>query len=241
MCVTGNDNSIMCGILCVLGEDGARARTSPQARAALIQRSARLRHRGPDGTGVAVVADCFMAHERLNIVDPSDTGAQPQKIELECGGVISWMCNGEIYNHEQLRRDKLKDITFNSGSDCAVIGHLYMRYGVDCIRMLDGVFALVIFDSRTGSLVVARDAMGISPVYHGRSPNGSLYFASELKAICDACVNFQALEPGHYFAYGRAFAAEGTHRWYRCADDIRSSIHTHTHIYTYIRASHTHM
>ena len=123
-----------------------------------------------------------MAHERLNIVDPSDAGAQPQKIEID-GGVISWMCNGEIYNHAQLRREELKDVELNSGSDCAVIGHLYMRYGVDFIRMLDGVFALALFDSRTGSLIVARDAIGISPMYHGRSRNGSLYFASELKAL----------------------------------------------------------
>lgn len=178
----------MCGILCVYGPDAENAATKPQVRANLIKRSKRLRHRGPDGTGVMICSSgiveeelktcengnghchvngtngskvsspsyCFMAHERLNIVDASELGAQPQSIELEDGGTIMWMCNGEIYNHSLLRSHELKDCNIVGHSDCAVIGHLYLKFGASFVGMLDGVFAVVLFDSRNGSLIVAR-------------------------------------------------------------------------------------
>ena len=219
----------MCGIFAVLGEDAAQAAVRPQARADLIRRSARLRHRGPDGTGVAIAraasggAHCFMAHERLNIVDTSPLGAQPQRLSLACGAEITWMCNGEIYNHARLREEELAGAEITGHSDCAVIGHLYLKHGPDFVGMLDGVFALAVFDGRDGgSLLVARDAMGISPCYVGRGGSGSLYFASELKAIHDVCVGFEALPPGHLLRCGAADAASASQapvssllrRWY---------------------------
>ena len=212
----------MCGILAIIGQDADDASVSPQKRAQLIRRSRRLRHRGPDGTGVAVVQGaggaCFMAHERLNIVDTSELGTQPQQLSLECGGKVTWMCNGEIYNHASLRKEELAGVEIRGNSDCAVIGHLYVKYGAAFVDKLDGVFALAVFDSRSGSLLVARDAMGISPCYYGQGSGGSMYFASEMKAIHDVDgMSFKELPPGHYMTCNAGEAATTDNllcRWY---------------------------
>ncbi|CAI9109436.1 OLC1v1009257C1 [Oldenlandia corymbosa var. corymbosa] len=182
----------MCGILAVLGcIDNSQAK-----RSRIIELSRRLRHRGPDWSGLHCYQDCYLAHQRLAIIDPT-SGDQPLYNEDK---TIIVTVNGEIYNHEELR-DKLKDShTFRTGSDCEVIAHLYEEYGEDFVDMLDGMFSFVLLDTRDKSFIAARDAIGITPLYMGWGLDGSVWFASEMKALSDDCERFMSFLPGHIYS-----------------------------------------
>ncbi|KAK7844263.1 asparagine synthetase [glutamine-hydrolyzing] 2, partial [Quercus suber] len=121
-----------------------------------------LRHRGPDWSGLHCHGNCYLAHQRLAIVDPT-SGDQPLYNEDK---TVVVTVNGEIYNHKQLR-EKLKSHQFRTGSDCEVIAHLYEEYGEDFVDMLDGMFSFVLLDTRDNSFIAARDAIGITPLYIG--------------------------------------------------------------------------
>ncbi|WMV26099.1 hypothetical protein MTR67_019484 [Solanum verrucosum] len=121
-----------------------------------------LRHRGPDWSGLHSHEDCYLAHQRLAIVDPT-SGDQPLYNEDK---TIVVAVNGEIYNHKELR-EKLKSHQFRTESDCEVIAHLYEEYGENFIDMLDGMFSFVLLDTRDKSFIAARDAIGITPLYMG--------------------------------------------------------------------------
>nr|CAB3467746.1 unnamed protein product [Digitaria exilis] len=148
----------MCGILAVLGV----ADVSLAKRSRIIELSRRLRHRGPDWSGLHCHQDCYLAHQRLAIVDPT-SGDQPLYNEDK---TVVVTVNGEIYNHEQLKA-KLTTHKFQTGSDCEVIAHLYEEYGEEFVDMLDGMFAFVLLDTRDKSFIAARDAIGICPLYMG--------------------------------------------------------------------------
>ncbi|XP_057865145.1 asparagine synthetase [glutamine-hydrolyzing] 3 [Cryptomeria japonica] len=192
----------MCGILAVLG----CIDTSQAKRARILELSRRLKHRGPDWSGISHHDNFFLAHQRLAIVDPT-SGDQPLYNEDK---TIVVTVNGEIYNHKELRKTVLKSHKFRTGSDCEVIAYLYEEYGEDCVDMLDGMFSFVLVDTRDNSFLAARDAIGITPLYTGWGLDGSIWFASEMKALNDDCERFECFPPGHLYSS----KAGGYRRWY---------------------------
>jgi asparagine synthase (glutamine-hydrolysing) len=191
----------MCGILAVLGcADDSQAK-----RVRVLELSRRLKHRGPDWSGLYQHGDFFLAHQRLAIIDPA-SGDQP--LFNEDKSVVVTV-NGEIYNHEELRK-RLPNHKFRTESDCDVIAHLYEEYGEDFVDMLDGMFSFVLLDTRDNSFIVARDAIGITSLYIGWGLDGSIWIASELKGLNDDCEHFEAFPPGHLYSSKEG----GMRRWY---------------------------
>ncbi|XVF58980.1 hypothetical protein PTKIN_Ptkin07bG0110200 [Pterospermum kingtungense] len=181
----------MCGILAVFGcVDNSQAK-----RSRIIELSRRLRHRGPDWSGLHCHQDCYLAHQHLAIVDPT-SGDQPLYNEDK---TVIVTVSGEIYNHKRLR-EMLKSHQFRTGSDCEVIAHLYEEYGEDFVDMLDGMFSFVLLDTRDKSFIAARDAIGITPLYIGWGLDGSVWFASEMEALSDDCERFISFLPGHIYS-----------------------------------------
>ncbi|XP_047047781.1 asparagine synthetase [glutamine-hydrolyzing] [Lolium rigidum] len=191
----------MCGILAVLG----CADDSQGKRVRVLELSRRLKHRGPDWSGMHQVGDCYLSHQRLAIIDPA-SGDQPLYNEDKS---IVVTVNGEIYNHEQLRA-QLSSHTFRTGSDCEVIAHLYEEHGENFIDMLDGVFSFVLLDTRDHSFIAARDAIGVTPLYIGWGIDGSVWISSEMKGLNDDCEHFEAFPPGHLYSSKQG----GFKRWY---------------------------
>lgn len=175
----------MCGILAVIGKE---------IDLTLVQQlSKRMSHRGPDESDFqATEKGHVLAHERLSIMD-LQTGKQPIQ-----GSASAWMVhNGEIYNHQQLRDTVLQHHAFRTTSDSEVIVHLYEEFGYDFCDKLDGIFAFVVIDG--DDFIAGRDPLGVKPLYYGKDKQGNLYFASEMKALADQCVSFEAFPPGHYY------------------------------------------
>ncbi|CCE63053.1 hypothetical protein TPHA_0D04200 [Tetrapisispora phaffii CBS 4417] len=181
----------MCGIFTVYKHENAEA-FKPRA----LQLSKRIRHRGPDWSGNVVKNSTIMAHERLAIVG-LDSGAQP--ITSQDGDHI--LCvNGEIYNHIQIR-EQFPDYQFKTLSDCEPIIPLYMKYGAEAPKHLDGMFAWTLYDAKQDRIIAARDPIGITTLYMGRSSKSpkTVYFASELKCLTDDCDSIVAFPPGHVY------------------------------------------
>ncbi len=178
--------------------------------------SARQRHRGPDWSGVHVEPRALLVHERLAIVDPTG-GAQPLHSE---DGDLTLAVNGEIYNHRSLEGALRKPYAFQSGSDCEVINALYAeskaRDGGDIGAWLDrlnGIFAFVLWDRAAGRFIIARDPIGVCPLYWGHDADGRVWVASEMKALVRVCDDVAQFPPGHYFD-----SADGQlHRYYERA------------------------
>ncbi len=193
----------MCGILTIFNihADGDRLR----ARA--LEQARKLRHRGPDWSGVYSDERAVLAHERLAIVDPI-SGKQPLKSP---DGHLVLAVNGEIYNHREIRKSFAGRYDFLTGSDCEVILPLYAEKGVNFLEDLNGIFAFALYDGKTGDYMIARDHMGIIPLYQGWDAEGHHYVASELKALEGVCKKIEIFPPGHYY-----HSAEGElKRWYR--------------------------
>lgn len=161
-------------------------------RGLALEASRRQRHRGPDWSGIYVHDQAIIAHERLAIVG-IDSGAQPL---ISPDGKLVLGVNGEIYNHRELR-DEVPDFDFQTSSDCEVILALFQRYGTDFLNRLNGIYSFVLWDSESERYLIARDPIGVMPLYYGRDENGMLWVASELKAIEPQCVQVQAFPPGH--------------------------------------------
>jgi len=140
----------------------------------------------------------MLAHERLAIVDP-EGGAQPLINE---SGSLALAVNGEIYNHLELKKGLCGTHQFKTRSDCEVILHGFEELGADVVAKLDGVFAFVLSDEKSGEVVAARDPIGVVPLYWGRDREGSLWFASEMKALAGVCPQFEQFPPGHVYASG---------------------------------------
>jgi asparagine synthase (glutamine-hydrolysing) len=166
----------MCGIVGKLNFD----RQQPVNADLIGRMTGMIAHRGPDGNGKYVSGPIGLGHRRLSIIDLSNSGSQPMCNEDESVWIVF---NGEIYNFQELR-DRLLESghTFRSTTDTEVIIHLYEEYGVDCLSRLKGMFAFAIWDSGRGRLFLARDRVGIKPLYYCQTPD-ALYFASELKSI----------------------------------------------------------
>jgi len=191
----------MCGILAILG---AQETNQASARRKALEISSKLRHRGPDWNGICIQDLCsigktqlnILAHERLAIVGP-DSGAQPLYNEAKN---IALTVNGEIYNHIKLRSELKRNVNFRTNSDCEVIVHMYEEIGDDVVNKLDGMFAFVLANRDNGDFLAARDPIGIIPLYYGIGKDGSLWFASEMKAIAENCERFDEFPPGHLWS-----------------------------------------
>lgn len=181
----------MCGIFAAYKVDDIKSFKSKA-----LTYSKRIRHRGPDWSGNVVENSTILCHERLAIVG-LDSGAQPIVSPDER---YSLSVNGEIYNHIELR-NQLPDYKFKTLSDCEPIIPLFEKYGIDAPKHLDGMFAWILYDKKEDRIVAARDPIGITTLYMGRSsksPN-SYFFASELKCLTDECDEIKAFPPGHVF------------------------------------------
>ena len=193
----------MCGIVCAfdLKQDSELLR--PQ----ILEMSKKLRHRGPDWSGIFSNNKAILGHERLAIVDPA-SGKQPL---FSQDGTIVLAANGEIYNHLELRKQYEGKYEFKTESDCEVILALYKEKGVDFIDDLNGIFAFAIYDSTQDSYLIARDHMGIIPLYMGWDKDGTFYIASELKALEGFCSKIELFPPGHFIKSGDS----EPNRWYK--------------------------
>ena len=181
----------MCGIFCLfeLEKDGAAA-----AREVALKQARLLRHRGPDWSGMWSGDRAVMAHERLAIVDILH-GAQPlQSID----GRLVLAVNGEIYNHHEIRAEIGSRGAFRTDSDCEVILPLYALEGPKLLNRLRGMFAFALYDGANDDWLIARDPIGIIPLYVGRRKDGSLAVSSELKALVPVCERVEEFPPGHY-------------------------------------------
>ncbi|WP_300749762.1 asparagine synthase B [uncultured Alistipes sp.] len=175
-------------------------------RAQALRMSAKIRHRGPDWSGIYCDERAVLAHERLSIVDPQ-SGGQPLHSP---DGRLVLAVNGEIYNHRELRRELAGEYDFQTGSDCEVILPLYRKYGVGLLDRLNGIFAFALYDIERDEYLVARDPIGVIPLYIGWDGDGQFCVASELKALEGVCNVIQPFLPGHYW-----WSREGKMtRWY---------------------------
>ena len=166
-----------------------------------LERSARQRHRGPDWSGVHADARAILVHERLAIVDPAG-GAQPIR---SADGALVLAVNGEIYNHAGLRAGLRLPYDFQTGSDCEVVNALYRQAGGDvdatsaALERINGIFAFALWDAARGTALVARDPIGVCPLYWGHDRAGRLRVASEMKALAEDCADVAPFPPGHWY------------------------------------------
>ena len=192
----------MCGIVCAFNLKQNQNVLRPQ----ILKMSKLLRHRGPDWSGIYSCDNAILSHERLAIVDPA-SGKQPlyspdKKIILAA--------NGEIYNHLELREKLSGKYNFTTQSDCEIILALYQDKGINFVDDLNGIFAFAIYDSVNNEFFIARDHMGIIPLYMGWDKNGTFYVASELKALEGVCSKIELFPPGHYWFSNNSAPT----RWY---------------------------
>lgn len=180
----------MCGIVCAFDLKEPSEKLRPQ----LLEMSKKVRHRGPDWSGIYADEKAILTHERLAIVDPA-SGKQPL---LSSDNKLILAANGEIYNHHELRKQFERRYTFKTQSDCEVILALYQEKGVDFVDEMNGIFGFAIYDAEKDEYFIARDHMGIIPLYIGWDKNGTFYVASELKALEGKCSKIELFPPGHY-------------------------------------------
>lgn len=193
----------MCGIVGVFDLKTSAESLRPQ----ILQMSRKIRHRGPDWSGIYCGKNAILAHERLSIVDPQ-SGGQPL---LSKDGKLALAVNGEIYNHREIRAQLDGEYEFLTGSDCEVILALYRKKGINFLEDLNGIFAFALYDSENDSWLIARDPVGVIPLYIGWDNEGRLYAASELKALEGVCSSIKPFLPGHYW-----YSREGQMtRWYK--------------------------
>ena len=180
----------MCGIVSILKV----RQQSQELREKALRMSHKIRHRGPDWSGIYCGGSAILAHERLSIVDP-ESGGQPL-FSPDRKQVLA--VNGEIYNHQEIRRRYAGQYDFQTGSDCEVILALYKDKGIDFLEDLSGIFAFVLYDEEKDAFLIARDPIGVIPLYIGYDSDGTVYVASELKALEGQCERYEPFLPGHY-------------------------------------------
>ena len=181
----------MCGIVAILNVK----RQTQELRQKTLKMSQKIRHRGPDWSGIYCGGSAILAHERLSIVDP-ESGGQPL-YSPDRKQVLA--VNGEIYNHQEIRRRYAGRYEFQTGSDCEVILALYRDKGIGFLEDLSGIFAFVLYDEERDEFLIARDPIGVIPLYIGYDNDGTVYVASELKALEGQCEHYEPFLPGHYY------------------------------------------
>jgi asparagine synthase (glutamine-hydrolysing) len=193
----------MCGIVGIFNIKEQRKELRQKA----LKMAQKIRHRGPDWSGIYVGSKAILAHERLSIVDPQ-SGGQPL-YSADKKQVLA--VNGEIYNHRDLRNEYAGKYDFQTGSDCEVILALYKHKGIDFLEDLSGIFAFALYDEEKDEFLIARDPIGVIPLYIGKDADGKIYCASELKALEGFCDEYEPFLPGHYY-----WSKEGVmKRWYQ--------------------------
>ena len=181
----------MCGIVGILN---VKSQTQ-ELRTKALRMSQKIRHRGPDWSGIYSGGSAILAHERLSIVDP-ESGGQPL-YSPDRQQVLA--VNGEIYNHQDIRKSYSGRYEFQTGSDCEVILALYRDKGINFLEDLSGIFAFVLYDESEDAFLIARDPIGVIPLYIGYDADGTVYVASELKALEGNCERYEPFLPGHYY------------------------------------------
>ena len=181
----------MCGIVAILNVK----RQTQELRQKALKMSQKIRYRGPDWSGIYCGGSAILAHERLSIVDP-ESGGQPL-YSPDRKQVLA--VNGEIYNHQEIRRRYAGRYEFQTGSDCEVILALYRDKGIGFLEDLSGIFAFVLYDEERDEFLIARDPIGVIPLYIGYDNDGTVYVASELKALEGQCEHYEPFLPGHYY------------------------------------------
>lgn len=185
----------MCGIVSIFNIK----KQTHELRDKALRMSQKIRHRGPDWSGIYCGGSAILAHERLSIVDP-ESGGQPL-FSPDRKQVLA--VNGEIYNHQEIRRRYAGRYDFQTGSDCEVILALYRDKGIDFLEDINGIFAFALYDEEKDAFLIARDPIGVIPLYIGYDSDGTIYVASELKALEGQCEQYEPFLPGHY-AYGNS-------------------------------------
>ena len=192
----------MCGIVGIFDIK----EQSSELRKKALRMSQKIRHRGPDWSGIYCGSHAILCHERLSIVDPQ-SGKQPL---YSPDGKQVLAVNGEIYNHQQIRQETASEYEYQTGSDCEVILALYRAHGINFLERLSGIFAFALYDEDRDEYLIARDPIGVIPLYIGHDKDGKTYVASELKALEGFCDEYEPFLPGHYL-----YSREGVmRRWY---------------------------
>ena len=181
----------MCGIVAIFNVK----EQTPELRTKALGMSKKIRHRGPDWSGIHCSGSAILAHERLSIVDP-ESGGQPL---FSPDGKQVLTVNGEIYNHKEIRARYQGRYDFQTGSDCEVILALYRDKGIDFLEDLNGIFAFALYDEEQDAFLIARDHIGVIPLYIGYNDDGKVFVASELKALEGECDRYEPFLPGHYY------------------------------------------
>ena len=192
----------MCGIVGIFNI----AEQSDALRQKALRMSKKIRHRGPDWSGIYCGGSAILAHERLSIVDP-ESGRQPL---FSPDGKQVLAVNGEIYNHKDIRRQYKDRYAFQTGSDCEVILALYRQWRdsvgdgssvspVSFLESLSGIFAFALYDESRDEFIIAHDPIGVIPLYIGYDGDGKVYVASELKALEGQCERYEPFLPGCYY------------------------------------------
>ena len=193
----------MCGIVAIFNVK----EQTPELRTKALGMSKKIRHRGPDWSGIHCSGSAILAHERLSIVDP-ESGVQPL---FSPDGKQVLAVNGEIYNHQEIRERYKGRYDFQTGSDCEVILALYRDKGIDFLEDLNGIFAFALYDEEQDAFLIARDHIGVIPLYIGYNADGKVFVASELKALEGECERYEPFLPGHYYWS----KAPGMKPWYK--------------------------
>lgn len=193
----------MCGIVAIFNVK----EQTPELRSKALGMSKKIRHRGPDWSGIHCSGSAILAHERLSIVDP-ESGGQPL---FSPDGKQVLAVNGEIYNHKKIRERYKGRYDFQTGSDCEVILALYREKGVNFLEDLNGIFAFALYDEEQEAFLIARDHIGVIPLYIGYNADGKVFVASELKALEGECERYEPFLPGHYYWS----KDPGMKRWYK--------------------------
>ena len=192
----------MCGIVGIFDIK----EQSSELRKKALRMSQKIRHRGPDWSGIYCGSHAILCHERLSIVDPQ-SGKQPL---YSPDGKQVLAVNGEIYNHQQIRQETASEYEYQTGSDCEVILALYRAHGINFLERLSGIFAFALYDEERDEYLIARDPIGVIPLYIGHDQDGKTYVASELTALEGFCDEYEPFLPGHYL-----YSREGVmRRWY---------------------------
>ncbi|MBL0313640.1 MAG: asparagine synthase B [Holophagaceae bacterium] len=198
----------MCGLVTILNIDPTRS-NSGELRKLALSMAKKIRHRGPDWSGIYSDARAILAHERLSIVDV-EHGAQPLVDTLK-GSVLA--VNGEIYNHKDLRRGLKHEHDFQTASDCEVILYLYDELPPkEFLNRMNGIFGFVLYDPKRETFLIARDPIGVIPLYVGWDRQDNLFVASEMKALVGHCERIREVPPGHYYLGHEA--DQGFQRYY---------------------------
>ena len=193
----------MCGITALFG---VKEQTEALRRQ-VLEMSKRIRHRGPDWSGIYAGGSAILAHERLSIVDPA-SGGQPL---ISPDGKQILCVNGEIYNHRSLRESLKDEYEFQTGSDCEVILALYRKKGIDFLEDISGIYAFALYDLEKDQYLIARDQIGVIPLYMGRDEQGHVMVCSEMKGLEGYASSYEPFAPGHYYWSGDGQMK----RWYK--------------------------